>query len=449
MTQDHPRPLLRRGSICGLAAHGAAVGLGPGSRSKGEVGCTKVILNSRTSTVTIEPMTTSGVFRMVDAPMERDRTEGFRFVRDAGDVFQTADGVWLLTSAEAVQFAHRHPDIFASGPAYGSTSATPVPSVPVGIDPPAHIKYRKILDPMLAPRVINAMEENLRAQVRDLVLAFADRGTCDVVREIARPYPTQVFLTLFGLPLADRDRLTEWVETQTEGTSGIGEQSPSVVKAETELLDYLQRCIDDKRKQPGDDILSRVLSLEGEDVWSNEEVLGLAKIFTLAGLDTVTGAIGFMMLHLARSPELRRRVVADSALVGPLIEEVLRLEPPAPMIPRFTTQDIELCGVHIPAGSPTLLILGTANRDEARFEHPDRLDVDQAAQGHVTFGGGIHRCLGSHLARREMRLVVEEFHKLIPEYQIAPGFEPEAVWPSFTLHLPSLPLVFPVRGGAA
>jgi cytochrome P450 len=258
-----------------------------------------------------------------------------------------------------------------------------------------------------------------------------------------------VFLTLFGLPLADRDRLTEWVETQTEGTSGIGEQSPSVVKAETELLDYLQRCIDDKRKQPGDDILSRVLSLEGEDVWSNEEVLGLAKIFTLAGLDTVTGAIGFMMLHLARSPELRRRVVADSALVGPLIEEVLRLEPPAPMIPRFTTQDIELCGVHIPAGSPTLLILGTANRDEARFEHPDRLDVDQAAQGHVTFGGGIHRCLGSHLARREMRLVVEEFHKLIPEYQIAPGFEPEAVWPSFTLHLPSLPLVFPVRGGAA
>ena len=388
--------------------------------------------------------TTDQGFRLEDAPMAMDRTAGWRFVSDAGDVFQAADGTWFLTSAEAVQFAQRNPEIFSSGRAYDVLSS-PVPLIPLAIDPPAHLKYRKVLDPMLAPRVINAMEDTLRAQIRDLVSAFSARGTCDIVDDVARLYPTQVFLTLFGMPLDDRDQFIDWVEKMVEGASvGAAEPPPEVIDAAMGLFAYLQGYVDTKRSQPGDDMLSRVLALDADDAWSNEEVLGLCFLFTLAGLDTVTAAIGFVMLHLARNPDLRHRLVADPTLVGPLIEEVLRLELPAPTQPRVTTQDVEVCGTAIPAGATVMVCVATANRDPARFEGPDEIDVDRSDFAHLSFGGGIHRCLGSHLARRELRLVVEEFHRLIPDYEIAPGFEPHVAWPSGTLHLTSLPIVFPV-----
>lgn len=383
-------------------------------------------------------------FRFFDAPMAVDRTEGWRYVRRHGDVFQAADGVWYLTSADAVQFAHRHPEVFSSARAFDGLGS-PVPLIPLAVDPPAHKRYRRVLDPMFAPRVVNALEGPLRQQVRDLVAAFAPAGRCDVVADLARLYPTQVFLTLFGLPLADRDQFIVWAETIIEHSAHNPGAPPSdeVVHAATELFGYLQGYIERKRAEPGDDVLSRVLALRGEEAWSDEEVLGLCFLFTLAGLDTVTAAIGFVMLHLARDPALRRRTVSDPETIGPVIEEVLRLELPAPTTPRVATTDVEVCGVRIPAGSPVMLCLATANRDPERFPRPDAIDLEQADRGHLSFGGGIHRCLGSHLARRELRIVVEEFHRIIPDYQLAPGAEPRIVWPSGTFHLESLPLVFP------
>jgi cytochrome P450 len=380
--------------------------------------------------------------------MARDRAAGWRTVSEHGDVFRAADGTWVLASSDAVHFAHRNPDVFSSALAFGATGV-PLPLIPVAVDPPDHLKYRRVLDPMLAPRVVNSMEDDLRAQIRDLVTAFAGKGECDAVRDIARLYPTQVFLTVFGLPLEHRDQLIEWVETMNENsTTGTAAPTATVVEAAMAMLAFMQGYIDEKRSQPADDMLSRVLSLEGEDAWTNEEVLGLTFLITIAGLDTVTGAIGFAMLHLARNPDLRRRMVAEPALIGQVIEEVLRLETPAPTTPRVTTEDVEVCGVHIPAGSPVMLCLATANRGHTRYEHPDDIDLAQSDRGHVTFGGGIHRCLGSHLARREVRLVIEEFQRLIPDYEIKAGFEPEVVWPSATLHLAALPLVFPPVEGA-
>ena len=388
-------------------------------------------------------------FRLEDAPMAKDRAAGWRFVSEGGDVFQGADGTWFLTSAESVQFAHRHPEVFSSARAFDML-ASPVPLIPLAVDQPAHKNYRRVLDPMLAPRVVNTIEKQLRTQVRDLVLAFADKGECDIVADLARLYPTQVFLTLFGMPLADRDQFIEWVEAINEGaaTAVPGEAPPDrVVRAAGSLFGYLQHYVDLKLEEPGEDILSCVLSLSGEHAWSNDEILGLCFLFTLAGLDTVTATIGFVMLHLAYNPGLRRRIVADSSLVPPAIEEILRLELPAPTTPRVALEEVEVCGVRIPAGARVMLVLATANRDGTRFANPEQIDIDRGDQGHLSFGGGIHRCLGSHLARRELRLVVEEFHKLVPDYQIKPGVEPTVVWPAGTLHLDSLPLVYPA--GAA
>jgi cytochrome P450 len=291
------------------------------------------------------------------------------------------------------------------------------------------------------------MEDGLRAQARELIQAFADRGHCEAVDELARLYPTQVFLTLFGMPLEDRDQFIHWAETIIENSNRDNTAAPNaeVVECAGQLFGYLQRYIDEKRAHPGEDMLSRVLEISGDEAWSNEEVLGLCFLMVLAGLDTVTAMIGFLLYHLARNPEVRRQMAADPSLVVPVIEEILRLEPAAPTTPRVTTEDVEVCGTFLPAGSQVQLCLGTVNRDPERFPNPHEVDPAQADTGHRGFGGGIHRCLGSHLARRELRIVAEEFHKLIPDYEVAPGAEPEIVWPSGTFHLRSLPLVFPTR----
>ena len=200
-------------------------------------------------------------------------------------------------------------------------------------------------------------------------------------------------------------------------------------------------------------MLGRILALSGEDAWSDEEVLGLCFLFTLAGLDTVSAAIGFVMLHLARNAELRGRVVTDAGAC-----DARHRGDPAARASRADhatshERDIEVCwgggggGVAIPAGSPVMLCLATANREAGVSRHPDEVDLERADRNHLSFGGGIHRCLGAHLARRELRLVVEEFHKVIPDYEVAAGFEPEIVWPSGTFHLRSLSLVFPATTG--
>ena len=323
--------------------------------------------------------------------------------------------------------------------------ASPVPLVPIAIDRPDHKKYRRVLDPMFAPKVIDAMQDELREQVKVLIDAFKNTGRCDVVADLARLYPTQVFLTLTGMPLADRDQFIEWEELIVENSQAdaSGSPRPEVAKAGLELFTYLQSFLADKRAaSEGEDLLSKIIRLEGEEAWSDEEILGLCFLFILAGLDTVSAAIGFLFLHLCRNPELRQKLVADPSLIPAFIEEVLRLELPAPMTPRVTTEDVEVCGTLIPGNSTVYLCLATINRDPELFDTPDEINLNQTDQAHYTFGGGIHRCLGSHLARRELLLVVEEFLKAIPEFELAGDEEPEICWPSGTLHLKTLPIRF-------
>jgi cytochrome P450 len=380
------------------------------------------------------------MFNLLDAPMAYDRTAGWRYIRDAGSVFTSA-GLWYITEPEAVRFALRNPELFSSAKAYDQHGAI-LPQIPINIDPPKHRAYRAILDPMLSPREVNRIEDSLREQVRDMIAQFAADGHCDVVSQVAQLYPTQVFLTLFGLPLSDRDRLIGWVEVLAK--RGLTSSTPDdVQRAADELIDYLRGAIADKRRNPGPDILTSVLQLPADESLTEDEILGFCFLFCRAGLHTVTSAIGFVMLELARNTELRKRVTGDPSAIGPAVEEILRLELPVPFLPRVTSQDVECGGTIIPKDSQVRLCLATANRDTVRFGDPDPVDITNRA-GHLAFGGGPHRCLGSHLARRELRLVVEEFHRMIPNYELAPGAQPAVIWPSGTLHLDSVPLVFPV-----
>ena len=286
------------------------------------------------------------------------------------------------------------------------------------------------------------MEDELRRQVREIIAGFSGRGSCDVVTDLGELYPTQVILTMFGLPLEDRDSFLSWTKVIVGGASASPSDSTSAqVEAGMALFTYLQEYITRKRLDPGSDTLSEILALSGDDAWSDNEVLGMCFLFVLAGLDTVTATIGFVLQHLALNDELRRRVTSDFSLVPAVIEEVLRLELPAPMTPRVVMEDVEVCGVTIPAGVTAFVCFATANRENRAY--PNDVDLSQADTGHLSFGGGIHRCLGSHLARRELRLVVEEFLAVIPEFEIQEGFEPRITWPAGTFHLESLPITFP------
>jgi cytochrome P450 len=299
---------------------------------------------------------------------------------------------------------------------------------------------------MLSPRVINALEDDLRRQAAQLVETLVTQGRCDVITDLAELFPTQVLLTLFGLPVADRDKFKVWSDALTSDASK-SEATPAAMEAGAALLGYLQEHVSLKRSHPGtDDMIGRLLAVADDEGLTDLDILGMCFLFVLAALDTTTGAIGFTMYHLARRPDLRRAVIDDPTLITPLVEEILRLELPAPMVPRRTTRKIDVAGITIPEGAMVRICMATANREAADGAAPDEIDLSAAGRGHLSFGGGIHRCLGSHLARRELRLIVEEFHARIPDYEIPDGFEPRIAWPTGTYHLESLPLLFGGNG---
>jgi cytochrome P450 len=207
-----------------------------------------------------------------------------------------------------------------------------------------------------------------------------------------------------------------------------------------ELTTYLIEAIAAHRQNPGADILSQLLV--GDDPLDDDEALGLSYVFVLAGLDTVTSAIGAALLELARRPLLRNILHENPDQIAVFVEEIVRLEPPAPVVPRVTTQDVNIGGATIPAGARVWLCLGAINRDGSDATSVDDVVMDGKVHKRWGFGGGTHRCLGSHLARMELNLVVSEWLRRMPAFELAPGYVPEIVWPSATFGIPALPLRF-------
>jgi cytochrome P450 len=366
--------------------------------------------------------------------MAADRGAGWAVAREAGPVV-IVDGIPWITRADDVRYVMRNPEIFSSAKAF-DTLGSPLPLVPIAFDAPEHGRYRRLLQPLFGPAKLAEMLPSLQAQITDLVDGIAAKGSCDIVTDLAIPYPSQVFLTLFGLPLEDRDRFIAWKDAVIElGTPRDDGSEPDMTPA-LELFGYLSDYIARKRKEPGPDLLSS--TLHGENPLTDEEAIGMSYLFVLAGLDTVTAVIGFAFQRLAADPELRRRIAGDFSLIPAFVEEVIRLEPPAPLTPRVPLVDVEIAGHHIPAGTVIHSSLGSANRDDLG----DELDLAKGDGRHLGFGTGPHRCLGSHLGRLELKLVLEEWHRRIPDYEMASDAEALMPWPAATFGLTSLPITW-------
>jgi cytochrome P450 len=281
------------------------------------------------------------------------------------------------------------------------------------------------------------MLPSLQKQALDIVDEIAKRGECEVVADIAIPYPSQVFLTLFGLPLEDRDRLVVWKDSVIALADAPSLEGADLTPA-MELVAYLSEAINERRANPGPDILSQVLS--GDDALDDSEVMGLAFLFVLAGLDTVTAAMSTALLELARNPTLRTTLREDPDQMSVFVEEIVRLEPPAPMVPRVTTAEVTIGDITLPPDTMVRLCIGAINRDDSDEISINDVVMDGKVHRHWGFGGGPHRCLGSHLARMELTLVLDEWLKRIPDFSVEAGYEPHIIFPAQTFALERLPL---------
>jgi cytochrome P450 len=366
-------------------------------------------------------------------PMAADRGVGWKTLRDAGPVV-FMNGHYYLTRREDVLAALRNPKVFSSRLAL-QPPGYPLPVVPLAFDPPEHTRYRKILQPFFSPQGLSKSRPVLQRHAAEMIAAFAGRGECEVMADFARLYPFQVFLDLYGLPLEDRDRLIAWKDAIIADKPYLSQED---IDKGYELLAYLADVIQQRRQNPSSDMLSRVMNSEGN--FSDVELLGMSHLLILAGLDTVTAAIGFALFELARRPQLREALRDNPKQIRVFIEEIVRLEPSAPVAPRVTTEVVTVGGMTLPPGTPVRLCMAAVNRDGSDAMSTDDLFLDGKVHRHWGFGGGPHRCLGSHLARIELTIVVAEWLKQIPDFELPPDYTPEISFPSKTFALKKLPL---------
>ncbi|HJR24556.1 MAG TPA: cytochrome P450 [Acidimicrobiales bacterium] len=349
----------------------------------------------------------------------------FGALRDSGPFVEMPELGMVIVGREAeVREVLQHPDVYSSG--FDAVSIGQVrPLIPLQIDPPQHKTFRKLLDPLFAPKQIALLEPQTRALVKELVGAVASDGGCNFHHAIAEVLPTTVFLQILGLPTS---RLQEFLELKDgiirPRAHTMEERVRMCNETGQKIYAVLQEVVDQRAAHREDDLISMFLDAEVDGhALTHEDVLDIGYLFFLAGLDTVTASLDCMLAYLAQHPEQRRRIVEDPAIIPHAVEEMLRWETPVSGIIRIAARDTELGGCPIVKGQHVSVLLGSANTDERAWERPDEIDFDREGNHHIAFGGGVHRCLGSHLARMELRVALEEWHLAVPDYEIAPGVD--------------------------
>jgi cytochrome P450 len=294
-------------------------------------------------------------------------------------------------------------------------------SPPITSDPPEHQDHRRILLPSFAPQAIARLEDGIRSYCRRLIADAQGQPQFDAARAYSRHIPTRAIVGLLGLPDGDAEMFRSWVKAIMEE----GHVDPAArERATAELKAYLLPIIDKRRGTDGDDVLTVVANAElGGAPLSDEMAVGMAYLLVVAGIDTTWSALGTALWHLGTHPDDLARLVADPDLIPAAVEEFLRLYAPV-SVGRIAAAETSLGGCPVKAGDRVLVPFGSANRDAAHFDRPDEFVVDRESNRHAAFGLGIHRCLGSNLARLELRVALEEWIAAFPRFRVV---DPAAV----------------------
>lgn len=347
-------------------------------------------------------------------------------------VYSTAHGGhWIVTRYREIHQILRDPETFSSYP-NNLVNAGAGKFIPVELDAPEHGYYRNALQPLFSSQRMHELEPQIRAVVRELIDGFAAKGSCEFIAEFAHELPTRVFLTLMGWPLADAAMFTEITDIALQGIPGGTEEESAQARAEAaaSIFGYFTDFVARVRagEEPGDGVTAQIINTPiemgaGPRLLTDDELSRMFFLLLIAGLHTVQGSLAWGMVHLVNNPGQRQAIIEDPELIGAAVEEILRIE--AAVSPgRRATQDVVLGGAQIKAGDQLLLLLCSANRDETEFDDAEALELERFPNRHLSFGAGPHRCLGSHLARIELKLAMEEIHARIPDYALVQSDPP-------------------------
>ncbi|MCK9542702.1 MAG: cytochrome P450 [Novosphingobium sp.] len=356
--------------------------------------------------------------------------------------FGREGGAWAVTHYEDIRFVYESPELFSTQGAaqFQALVGETWPSLPLGVDPPDHARYRRFLNPHFTPATLTRMEPAIRQIVVDMIEAVREKGEVDISYDFGRVYPVRIFLDLMGYPLEMFEQFLAW-----EYTILHSQDAEQMRGALTEVLAWLRGFIAEVRANPRPGALASDIAngtIAGEPL-SDDERIGIIFFLWLGGLDTVASTIGQMFRRLGTDLALQRRLRAEPDLVNSAVEEFLRTQPLVNSR-RTLTRDFEWHGVRMKKGDKVMCLNSAGNFDPRQFGDPRNFDPARPANRHFTFTGGVHICLGAHLARRELRVLLEEWFARIPEFRVKPGSD-TSVNPGL-LSIRNLPLVWNAAG---
>jgi len=383
----------------------------------------------------------------------------FALMRSMGAVFPIpfpiagiGSGAWVVTRMEeAVQVLKDHArftvdasSIGLDGPFAQYTDSSFLAKTMISVDDPDHRRLRGLVSKVFTPRYI----ESLRPRVQQIADELLDRaqahGEMDLVTDYAFPLPIDVISEMLGVPREDRDQIRVWSQALATGQS-LGGRDPAIQEYTRAFADYTARLVAEKRLHPADDLISQLIAIEEEgDRLSEVELLSMITLLIFAGHETTSNLIATGALMLFDHPEQLERLKGDLSLVPNAVEELLRFSGPATIVaPRFATQDTEFAGQQIKQGDVIIIVVASANHDEAQFSDPDELDIARTLARHLAFGYGIHVCLGAPLARLEGDIAFTTLLKRLPNLRLAVPRE-QITW-QFSLNsrsVAALPVTF-------
>jgi cytochrome P450 len=365
--------------------------------------------------------------------------------RGLGGVMGYEKGFWLLTNYEDCVRVFRDFKTFSSDFArFARRSDEGSPEIsmpPISVDPPIQKDFRRLLNPYLSPKYLAQHEDGIRQVITDLIDGFIEAGECDFAGDLARLFPPRVFYRLlFGIEdeddLARNMRWTHKLNFESD--------APDYMQVMAEWLQWIYDFMDSRRNSARrDDIVDSLLhgQVEGRPL-TDEEIAGAIRILILGGFGTTTDASSATMYALIQNPELQERLRSDPSEIPTVFDEVIRLEPPVIVQARICTRDVELGGKQLREGDSVVMHIGAANRDSREFDQASELDVHRERNRHVAFGVGAHRCIGSNLARLNMRVLFEEVLSRMDDIRLAAGRVPEHNPATIAWGLKTLPITF-------
>ena len=350
-----------------------------------------------------------------------DPTDVYRRLRDEAPVYYSEKyGFYALSRFADVVTAHRDWKAFSSAHGIELSTLSQDPELVASfrsiimMDPPEHDRFRALVSRVFTPRAVTALEPMIREVIREFVEPLDGADAFDAVADFSAPFPVEIISRMLGVPAGERQQIRHWLDLSLHREPGGMDPTPEGLDAIMASGAYWFQLTAEKRKDPGDDMLSRLTQVtvdrgDGQQTGLDDaEIAGFAMLLGGAGAETVTKLVGNAVVLFARHPDQWDKVRDDAGKVAPAVEEILRYLPPSQYQGRYSKVDYEFEGGTVPAGHPVLLITGAATRDPRAFENPDDFDVERPPNVAIGFGHGVHSCLGAALARMESRIAIEE-----------------------------------------